>query len=118
MRTDAVRSIAHQDLNPTSVDRLVVSGSFADVRRALMRWEDKTYPNRPKYGHGMPTFNKIEHNAGKTTKGPLAPAERKARRMARVKRHWAKLSPEEKRQRREIINARNRANRAKKKGAQ
>jgi len=115
MRMDATRSLATQDLNPVTLDRIVAVGSFADVRRALMKWEAKTYPDRPKYGHGKPLFLKSSDGAPQIAKVPLTPAERKARRMARVNRHWAKLSPEERAKRRDKINARNRANRAKKK---
>lgn len=118
MRSDAQRSLSRQDLNPSTIDRIAVTGSFSDVRRALMKWEAKTYPDRPKYGHGKPLFLKSSEGAPQIAKGPLTPAERKSRRMARIKRHWAKLSPEEKKRRRAVINARNRANRAKKKGVE
>ena len=115
MRMDATRQLAAQDLNPTTIDRIAHHGSFEDVRRALRKWEAKTFPDRPKYGHGKPLFLKSSEGASQIAKGPLTPAERKARRMARIKRHWTKLSPEERAKRREKINARNRANRAKKK---
>lgn len=118
MRMDASKDLAHQDLNPTSIETIACGGAFADVRRALDKWERKTYPNKPKYGYGTGTFCKIEHGPTGKPKQPLTSTQRNARRLARVKRHWDKLPVEEKQRRREIINARNRANRAKKKGAE
>jgi hypothetical protein len=115
---DATRQLATQDLNPTTIDRIAHHGSFEDVRRALRKWETKTFSDRPKYGHGKPLFLKSSEGAPQIAKGPLTPSERKARRMARIKRHWDKLPIEEKQRRRAIINERNRANRAKKKGTE
>ena len=47
---DASKQISHQDLNPTDIDRISFGHSFEDVRRALVRWEQKRYPEKPKYG--------------------------------------------------------------------
>lgn len=117
MRTDASKSLNNQDLNP-AVAEGGYRGAFTDVRKALDRWEKKTYPNKPKYGYGTGTFCKVEHGPTGKPRQPLTPAQRKARRMARIKRHWDKLPVEEKQRRRAVINARNRANRAKKKGTE
>lgn len=112
MRMDASKQISHQDLNPTDIDRISFGHSFEDVRRALVRWEQKRYPEKPKYGRTTGRFCKYgEGVALIEAKKPLTKEEKNARRMARMKAFWAKLSPEEKAKRREIINERRRINR-------
>jgi hypothetical protein len=109
---DASRNLGDQELNPSNAEGGYKT-AFADVRRALDKWEKKTYPNKPKYGYGSGTFCKVEHGFAGKPKQPLTPEQRKARRMARIKRHWDKLPIEEKQRRRAIINERNRAKRKK-----
>jgi len=116
MRMDASKRLSHQDMNPTDIDRISMGGSFEDVRRALLKWEQKRYPERPKYGRVTGRFCKFGEGVllAEPAKKPVTKQEKNAKRMAGLKEHWAKLSPEEKALRREKINERRRINRKKK----